>query len=186
MRNISIFITVAIAVFLTASCKEKKTTTDIITHKEAKKAPVNPAKMQNYDHSETVEWLGKQYTVNISRRAENDSSLVQDDSGNKYHNNRINVRITRSDGSDFFDKTFTKDDFASVVSSDYRQKSTLLGIVVDHAEDNSLYLAASIGSPDALSDEYVPLIITVSRTGSVSVAKDNRPDAGSIQAEEDI
>lgn len=186
MRNINIFITVVLAAFLAASCNEKKATTDIITHKETKKAPANPAKMQDYNHSETVEWLGKQYTVNISRRADNDSSLVQDDSGNKYHNNRINVRITRSDGSDFFDKTFTKADFASVVSSDYRQKSALLGMVVDHAEGNNLYLAANIGSPDALSDEYLPLLITVSRTGDISVAKDNRPDAGSIQAEEDI
>jgi len=185
MRNISVFVAVAMAVLLAASCGERKVPTDIITHKEAGKVSVSPMRMQNYDHSETVEWFGRQYTVSVSRRAESDSSLVQDDSGNKYHNNQINVRITRPDGSDFFDKTFTKADFASVVSSSYRQKSTLLGIVVDHAEGSSLYLAASVGSPDALSDEYLPLIITISRTGGISVAKDNRFDAGSVQAGED-
>lgn len=186
MKVLGILIASAIMVTLAMSCGEKKSTTDIITHKETKKAPATPIMMQNYDHSETVEWLGKQYRVNISRRAEGDSSLVQDDSGNKYHNNRITVRITRPDGSDFFDKTFTKADFTSVVSSDYRQKSTLLGIVLDHAEGGNLYLAASIGSPDALSDEYLPLLITVSRTGGISIAKDNRPDEANEQAEEDI
>lgn len=186
MKVLNILVALTIIASLITSCREKKPTTDIITHKEVKKAPSEPINMQNYDHSETVEWLGKEYRVNISRRAESDSSLVQDDSGNKYHNNRITVRITRPDGSDFFDKTFTKADFTSVVSSDYRQKSTLLGIVVDHAEGSNLYLAASIGSPDALSDEYLPLLITVSRTGGISIAKDNRPDEANEKAEEDV
>lgn len=174
------------AVFLAVACSEKKASTDIITHKETQKAPTEPVKMQNYDRAETVEWLDKQYKVNISRRPESDSSVIADDSGSKYHNNRITVRITRPNGTEFFDKTFTKADFATVVSADYRQKSTLLGIVVDHAEGDNLYLAASVGSPDALSDEYLPLIITISRTGGISVAKDNRPDEAEEQAEKDI
>jgi len=177
---------VAMAAFLLASCGDKKVSTDIITHKERSKAPAKPVKMQDYDHAETVEWLGKEYKISISRRAENDSSIVVDDSGSKYYNNRITVRITRPDGTDFFDKTFTKADFASVVNADYRQKSTLLGIVVDHVEGGNLYLAASVGSPDVLSDEYMPLIVTVSRTGGVSMAKDDRPDAGGERAEEDM
>lgn len=186
MRIKRILPVVALVLFFTASCSEKKPTNDIITHKTVKKAPAAPAKMQNYDHTEKVEWLGKQYTVSISRRAESDSALVADDNGNKYHNNRITVRITRSDGTEFFDKTFTKGDFASVVSADYRDKSALLGIVVDHAEGDKLYLAASIGSPDVLSDEYMPLMITVSRTGTVSISKDNRPDDPAEQDDDDI
>lgn len=174
------------AAFLLAACDKPKPQTDIITHKTVKKEQTAPAKMQDYNHSEKVDWLGKQYTVSISRRAENDSSLVADDNGNKYHNNKITVRITRPDGSDFFDRTFTKADFASVVSSDYRRKSTLLGIVVDHVDGNNLVLAASIGSPDVLSDEYMPLIITVSRTGGITIAKDNRPDSVETQEEEGI
>lgn len=186
MKTVKIFMAAALAAFLFVSCSEKKPSTDIITHKEKSKVPTEPVKMQDYDHAETVEWLGKEYKISISRRAENDSSIVEDDSGSKYHNNRITVRITRPDGTDFFDKTFTKNDFASVVNADYRRKSTLLGIVVDHVEGGNLYLAASVGSPDALSDEYVPLIITVSRTGGVSMAKDNRPDSGGERAEEDV
>lgn len=186
MKVVNILVAFAVTAFLVASCGEKKPTTDIITHKEAKKAPAEPIKMQDYDHTETVDWLDKQYQVSISRRVDTDSALVQDDNGNKYRNNRITVRITRPDGSNFFDKTFTKADFASVVSTDYRRDNTLLGIVVDHTEGGNLYLAASIGSPDALSDEYMPLLITVSRTGSVTIANDNRPDEASKQAEEDI
>lgn len=185
MKSTNMLFVLALAAVLVASCGEKKQTNDIITHKEVKKAPAKPMRMQDYNHSEKVAWLGTEYTVSIGRRAENDSSLVADDAGNKYHNNRITVRIVRPDGSEFFDRTFTKHDFANVVGADYLSKSTLLGIVVDSVDGNGMRLAASVGSPDALSDEYVPLIITVSRTGSISIEKDTRPETDVAQDDEE-
>lgn len=170
---------------LTTSCNKKKAEPDIITHKEIKKIPAKPISMQDYNHSEKIEWNGLQYTVNISRRATTDSTLVVDDSGNKYHNNRMTVRVVRADGTDFLDKTFTKDDFTSVISAEYRRKNVLLGIVVDHIENDKLCLAASVGAPDALSDEYMPLLITISGDGAISIAKDNRIDKAEQMAEEE-
>ena len=61
---------------------------------------------------------------------------------------------------------------------EYLEKSALLGIVIDSADDSGLVLAASIGSPDVLSDDYLPLLITVSRTGGISVKRDSRLDGG--------
>ena len=176
----------ALSAFVATACSEKKPDKDIITHKEVKKAPAKPTRMQNYDHTESVEWLGKKYTVTVSRRAENDSLPVVDEAGNKYHNNRITVRITRDDGSEFFDRTFTKADFTAVAGADYCKKSTLLGIVVDNSKGENLSLAASIGSPDVLSDEYMPLLITISRTGAINIVKDTRPDDAEERAEDDI
>ncbi|MEE1346513.1 MAG: DUF4738 domain-containing protein, partial [Bacteroidales bacterium] len=39
--------------------------------------------------------------------------------------------------------------------------------------------AVSVGSPDKSSDDYVPLLIKIGRTGSVSVSKDTRLDTSS-------
>lgn len=51
-----------------------------------------------------------------------------------------------------------------------------MGIVVDHTDDSSLVLAASVGAPDVLSDDYVPLLITLSRMGDISIEKDTRAE----------
>ena len=45
----------------------------------------------------------------------------------------------------------------------------LLGIVYVKAEGDYLYFAASVGSPDVTSDEYVPLVLKISRMGSISI-----------------
>jgi hypothetical protein len=48
-----------------------------------------------------------------------------------------------------------------------------------------MYFAASVGSPDKLSDEYIPLVVKVSRTGNASVLKDAQFDSGSSQQKSD-
>lgn len=186
MKTTRILTALALGAILLASCHKKEPTNDIITHKQTKKAPAKPVRMQDYDHRETVTWGGADYTVNISRRAETDSSLVADETGNKYHNNRITVRVVRADGSVFLDRTFTKRDFALAVDAAYLEHSTLLGIVVDSADGNGLNLAASIGSPDVLSDEYVPLLITITRMGETSIKKDTRPETDIEPEDEDV
>lgn len=167
---------IAAAAFAFSACSEKKPSKDIIAKKTVRKAPAAPVKMQDYDHRDAVEWQGKQYTVNISRRADTSLPMITDDTGNKYYDNKITVRVTRPDGTVFFDKTFGKADFSSVISEKYMKKSALLGIVVDHTDDSSLVLAASVGAPDVLSDDYVPLLITLSRMGNISIEKDTRAE----------
>ena len=149
---------------------------DIIAKKTVRKAPAAPVKMQDYDHRDAVEWQGKQYTVSISRRADTSLPMITDDIGNKYYDNKITVRVTRPDGTVFFDKTFGKTDFSSVISEKYMKKSALLGIVVDPSANSRLVLAASVGAPDVLSDDYVPLLITLSRMGNISIEKDTRAE----------
>ena len=60
----------------------------------------------------------------------------------------------------------------------------MLGIVFDRADGASLIFAASVGSPDKMSDEYVPLVMTISRGGTVSIAKDTQLDTVSDAADE--
>ncbi|MBP3229936.1 MAG: DUF4738 domain-containing protein, partial [Prevotella sp.] len=80
---------------------------------------------------------------------------------------------------------FTKADFASLLDEDTRKNGALLGIVLDKTEENQLRFAASVGSPDVLSDQYVPLLLTITRMGAVSMAKDDRLDSGGAMEEDE-
>ena len=48
----------------------------------------------------------------------------------------------------------------------------MLGIVFDKTNGNDLIFAGSIGSPARTSDEYIPLKITLSRMGNITIEKD--------------
>ena len=107
-----------------------------------------------------------------------------DEQGNSYYDNRISVRILRSDGSVFFERTFLKTDFTQYISDTY-SKGALLGVVFDCVDGDCLRFAASVGSPDKMSDEYEPLVVKVSRLGALSVAKDTKLDTASEDDLED-
>ena len=94
------------------------------------------------------------------------------------------LQISRKDDSEFFNRTFTKADFESCLDESFRKNGALLGIVFNRTEDDNLYFAASVGSPDKSSDEYVPLVLRLSKTGKVTISKDNQLDTSSDVAPE--
>lgn len=157
------------------ACSEKKQTNDIIVPKIVKKAQKKINAMSDYSQSKSVDWLGQTYTVVVHRFVDK-TVQCEDESGNKYYANKISLRIHRADGSVFFDRTFTKQDFERYLNSDVAEKGALLGIVLENAEGDHLRFAASVGSPDQMSDEFVPLVLNVSRTGGISVSVDTSLD----------
>ena len=164
------------------SCKEKKNTGVIITKKPVVVAQRQIMKTGDYAQSRKVDWLGAVYTVETKRVADPSLPVIAD--GNtKYYDNRITVRILRSDGSEFFNRTFTKADFSSYVGKTYAN-GALVGIVLDRAEGDNLLFAASVGSPDKMSDEYIPLLMKVSRQGGITISKDTQLDTGSDDTSE--
>ena len=159
------------------SCKEKQPSPDIIITKPMEKAkPKTTQKMGDYEQTIEVAWVGAKYNVAVARKADTSLPIVDDGAGNKYYDNKISVRIIRQDGSEFFNRTFSKQDFLSYVDDIYKKNSALLGIVLDKAEGDYVWFAASVGSPDRNSDEYVPLVMKVSRFGDVSISKDVQLD----------
>uniref|UniRef100_A0AB33J4P7 DUF4738 domain-containing protein n=2 Tax=unclassified Prevotella TaxID=2638335 RepID=A0AB33J4P7_9BACT len=160
-------------------CGKSKKSQDIITHKP-KVQVVNkkPQKIGDYQQTRDVEWLGATYKVLVVRQANQSLQQVDDGNGNRYYDNQITVKIIRKDGSEFFNRAFTKADFESYVDDIYKKNSALLGIVLDEAQGDKLRFAASVGSPDRMSDEYVPLVLVISRTGGVSISKDSQLDTG--------
>ncbi|MBR3093711.1 MAG: DUF4738 domain-containing protein [Bacteroidaceae bacterium] len=175
----SIFILSSV-LMLTActGCDEKKNedTKVVVTQVEKPKATQD---MQNYDLSDTLTIAGHKYEFTITRRPDNSQPKIKVESGGDYHENQIHLVIkSKSDGSVFLDKEFTKEYFASIVPADFIRKSLLLGIVYDYdkADDHSkFYFAASVGDPE--DDEMLfPIKMTISPSGSINIEKDNLID----------
>ncbi|HEY9542809.1 DUF4738 domain-containing protein [Prevotella sp.] len=163
---------------LLTGCGEKKKSDVIITHKPVQKAQRTISKVGDYTQEREVEWLGSRYKVIVGRKANADLQVVDDGSGARFYDNIITVVIKRKDGSEFFNRSFRKADFEKYIDGIYKKNSVLLGIVLDVAEGNRLVFAASVGSPDKMSDEYVPLVLKIDNHGGVVISKDTQLDTG--------
>lgn len=166
------------------SCGEKKRSDVIIAPKPQAPQPKKTQKMSEYEQSRSVEWLGATYKVVMKREVDTKLPLAVVDDNTKYFDNKITVKILRKDGTEFFNRTFLKTDFNQYLDKDTKNNGALLGLVFDKVEGNNLVFAASVGSPDATSDEYVPLVVKISRMGTVSIGLDTQLDTGSDETPE--
>lgn len=162
------------ALTLLAGCKEKPKTQDIIAPRVEVKQPSAPIRMQPYNDRRAVAWLGKEYKVEINRSPSDSLPLVKDETGQKFVDNRISLRIIRADGSVFFNRSFTKAAFENLLNDDYRKTGILEGLVYDKVEGNNVFFAASVCHPQ--TDEYIPLVVSVSNFGDVGIKLDSQLD----------
>ena len=167
------------------ACKEKTEPKVIIAPKVETPKPTGPVVMQDLNSQNEVEWLGKFYKVQVSRKADRELPMVDVEQGRKGVDNRITLKILRPDGTEFFNRDFTKSAFAGCLDETTKDSGVLLGIVLDRAEGDDLIFAASVGSPDVLSDEFIPMVLTVSRMGEVSIQRDTTMDTSNGQEQEE-
>ena len=165
------------------SCKEEKKSTQIIVRKKVEEKVSAVQKMGDYQQSREVEWLEKTYTVSVDFKADPELPLVKDGK-QRYYDNRIRFRILRPDDSEFLNREFTKADFLPYLDNTYGKEGALLGIVLDRAEGDNLLFAASVGSPDKSSDEYLPLVMKISRMGNVTILRGVQLDTSATVPEE--
>ena len=157
---------------ITVSCGKKKQHDDIIVQETETPQPQGPIRMQDYKDVKDIQWLGKQYQIEVTRTADDSLKLVKDETGQQFVDNRITLRVIRTDGSIFCTKTFTKSAFDGCLDDDYRKTGILEGFVFDKAEGNQLFFAASVCHPQ--TDEYIPMVVTVSNFAEVGIAKDQQ------------
>ena len=172
-KAIQIVLAVALVVAL-AACKEKKKHDDIIATKSEAPKPQQPIRMQDYRQTTDIKWLNKNYQVEIVRTPDDSLQMVKDETGQKFVDNRIALRILRADGSVAFKRVFTKAAFQHLLDDDYRKTGILEGLVYDRVEGNNVILAASVCHPQ--TDEYIPLVVTVSNFGDVGIKLDDQLD----------
>lgn len=169
---------------LLTACKEKKQTEDIIAPKVEVAKPSGPVRMQPYNNTRDVQWLGKAYKVEVSRAANDSLPKVKDETGQTFVDNRIAVIVRRADGSVAISKTFTKAYFERFLDAQYREMGILEGLVFDEVDGNYLEFAASVCLPQ--TDEYIPLEVKIDNFGNVSVERDSELDTnGSGEHDDD-
>lgn len=185
-RNIFLYFSAVIAATaMTAACSGEKKSNDIIVQKVEAPKPQPPIKMQDYSMDKDVEWLGKQYHIEIRRKADDSLQMVKDENQQMYVDNRISLRVIRQDGSLFFQKLITKDDFTSALDDDYRQTGILEGFVFDNAKNNELRFAASVCHPQA-EDEYIPLVMTLDNFGNIRISRDTQLDTSGEDEDDEV
>mgnify|MGYP006057715157 CR=1 FL=1 len=161
MKKTLLLASLAMMVAVITGCKEEKKSNIIITQKPKPIKPKATQKMGDYEQTMKVSWLDNSYTIEVAT---------------KYFDNIIRLRVVRADGTTFYSHTFSKKDFNSCLTEQYRKNGALLGIVYVKCDDNYLYFAASVGSPDKSSDEYIPLVLKLHRLGSIQITKDTQLD----------
>lgn len=181
MKKIQLLAALLMAV-LAISCGKKKESKDIIVPTAEVVKPKAPISMQPYSQQQDVAWLDKSYQVFINRVADDSLRMVQDETGQKFVDNRITLRVIRADGSVFFKKVFTKATFDAQLDDDYRQTGILEGLVFDKVDGNNLVFAGSVSHPQ--TDEYIPLVVTVSNFGNVTIKRDDQMDTNSTQEQQ--
>ena len=173
MKRIQI-VWLAIAAMMLINCGEKKKSDNIIAPKVEQPKLQAPIRMQEYSQTKDVRWLDKNYQVEIHRVPDDSLKMVKDETGQEFVDNRISIRILRADGSVFFSRVFTKAAFDTYLDNDYRQTGILEGLVFDKVEGANLFFAASVCHPQ--TDEYIPMVVTVSSQGEVGIRRDTDLD----------
>lgn len=125
-------------------------------------------RMQTSKSEVDIPYKGKDYHSFVSRTPDESLPHVTNDMGDTYLDNKIVLRLTRGNAS-VFNKTFTKNDFSSVVDAGFLAKAILEGIVYDKTTPQGIVYAASVCYPQ--TDLYVPLSITITADGKMTLKK---------------
>ena len=181
-KVLSIVILAGLTIGLTA-CGGKKKSDDIIAPRIVKVQPQKPIRMQSYNDEKQVEWIGKTYRVSISRQPSDSLPIIKDETGQKYIDNVFKLTVSRQDGSVFYSRTFTKNALTQYLDNDFNKTGVFEGLVFDKTDGDWLVFAASVGHPQ--SDEYIPLIIRLSRMGVLTIARDTQMDTNAVETDED-
>lgn len=166
-----------------AACGEKKKSEVIITQRTETPRPKEPVRMQEYTDERDVKWLGRTYHVAINRQPSDSLPMVKDENGQQYVDNVFTVSVSRDDGTVFFSHVFTKKSIVQYLDDDFRTTGVFEGLVYDKVEKNCLLFAASVGHPQ--TDEYIPLVISLSRMGELTVRRDTELDTTAPAAEQE-
>ncbi len=170
-------------VVMLAACGGKKKSDDIIAPRIVKVQPKEPVRMQPYLDEKKVAWIGKTYTVSVSRQPSDSLPMVKDENGQKFVDNVFRLIVSRPDGSVFFSRTFTKKSLTQCLDDEFNKTGVFEGLVFDKAEGDYLLFGASVGHPQ--SDEYIPLVFRLSRMGELVIKRDTQMDTPPADEDEE-
>ena len=177
MKQLWIFTVMAAMLLGLSACGNKKKSDNIIAQRVVKVTPQAPVRMQGFSDERDVQWIGKKYHVSINRQPNDSLPMVKDEIGQKFVDNAVVLTVSRTDGSVFYSRTFTKRDFAHYLDADYNKTGILAGFVFSKTDGDWLEFAASVNHPQ--TDEYIPLVVRLSRVSEVTIGVDTQMDTRS-------
>lgn len=179
MKKFNIALTtmaLSLGAMVVTSCKEKKQDEDIIVEKVIEKPTSSAISMQSDRKSDAITWIsGNSYTYIVERKSDSDLPNVFNHD-ETYHDNRIHLTINRSDGTEFFSQSFTKNSFTGLLNKDMKEHGVLLSMAFDKCDSNNMYFVVGIGSPDESYEDFTLVQLIVNRMGETSVATYTPPE----------
>ena len=181
---IHLFIAFVVAVVI-VGCKEKKEDKVILTSIPEVVVKNDTTSMEDLESTKQVTWRGSDFTIEVVRHTDKSLPLAEDEGENLYYDNNVTLAITRANGTEFVRRKFVKADFKDKVSEEFYANKALVGFIFDKVDGNNLRFAASIGSPDKFSDDFIPFDVIVSPSGDVSIKLSEQNLVDSSKDEED-
>ena len=129
--------------------------------------------LNDYAYSDTLMQGSHKVVYTITSQPDDELPVVVDEDGVKYKDNRYKLLIVK-DGKTLFERSFTKADFKSMLSSDFQKYGIMDGLRFNHAEEGKLFFNACVSYPD--SDMSYPFILTIGPDGSYSITPDTSLD----------
>ncbi len=159
-----------VAVVVIQSCGKKEKPKDIIVEKVKDKPRTEDVKMSSETLNGEFEWIGgSKYSYSIQRSASSSMAKVKNHDV-RYFDNEIHLVVRRSDGTVFFDKTFTKANFSPALPKQFHDSGVLLGMNFEKANGNVLNFVVSVGSPDDSYDEFFYVLMTLDNYGNTKAS----------------
>jgi len=127
-----------------------------------------PERMPLSDVTHHIQYGGRAYEARVFRTADETLPVVKNEEGQEFIDNCIRLRVSTA-GRIVLNRSFTKDDFASLLDARFLQHCLLEGLVYDTVSTGGLIFAASVSYPQ--SDLYVPIRLVVSFDGKVRMQR---------------
>jgi len=166
------YIGMALAVTVMAACTSNKDTAKNNDTRVLLKDSIDSHGVQRMQVSkveQTITFKGKEYKSFVRRVPCDSLSRVKNDRGEAFVDNTITLRLTQ--GSEkIFGKTFTKQNFSSLVSGEFMKHAVLEGMVFDKTTPQGFVYAVSVSYPQ--TDLYIPISVTITPDGKMSMVKE--------------
>ena len=129
--------------------------------------------LPNYTYTDSLMQGSHKVVYTITSEGVDDLPIVVDEDGVKYKDNRWQLVITK-DGSQLFNRSFTKADFKSKLSEDFQKYGIMDGLRYNHAEEGKLYFNTCVSFPE--SDMSCPFLLIIGPDGSYRLEPDTTFD----------
>lgn len=174
MNKLQFFASLGLMIFFFVGCSNPQASNTTASADSTALQKDEPISLGNgYENKKEVEVAGHNYRISIRCVADKQGAVVEDDLGQKFYDNRVEVSIVK-DGTELLKKSFSKTDFSSHLSESSLKRSVLQGMNFygDKTDASYLYFTALVGEP-GMDGGSAFLVKVSTENGLLSIEKDS-------------